>query len=456
MRPLMTLPSTQAPARPGDLAAWITSGDGRFLIRPTGAAPAPLPCGTIAIDAGRQFQTVRGFGFTLTGGSALLLSRMTQERRSALLQEMFAPGGPVRVSCLRLAIGASDLGVRAFTYNDVPDGESDWGLGRFDLCAGDPELLPILREILAIAPDILVMASPWSAPAWMKTNHSLVGGALRPDCHDVYARYLVRYLAEMRDRGVRVRAITVQNEPANAKHDPSMTMSAAQQAEFVGRHLGPMVRAAGLETEIFCHDHNCDDPGYPLAVLADAQARSHLAGSAFHLYAGEAEAMGLVHDRYPDKACIFTEQWVGRWDDFPGALMWHGERVLIGALRNWAEIVLEWNLAADPDCDPHTPGGEPNCVGAVTLDGDAVTRNVAYYLIAHAARFIPPGSRRIWSGGDILNAAFLTPAGQIAVIAVNPDDTPVSLTLAAQDSASPAIELPAKALATCVWTPPTP
>lgn len=450
----MFLPSSPVSAHPGDLAVWITSGDGRFLIQRTEPAPASPPSRTIVLDDSRIFQTVRGFGFTLTGGSALLLSRMTPERRDALLQELFAPDGPARVSCLRLAIGASDLGVRAFTYDDVQAGESDWELERFDLFAGDTELLPILREILAIAPDIVIIASPWSAPAWMKTNHGLVGGALRPDCHDVYARYLVRYLVEMQKQGVTIRAITVQNEPGNAKNDPSMTMSAEQQAEFVGCSLGPMMRTAGLGTEIFCHDHNCDDPGYPLAVLADARAKAYLAGSAFHLYAGEPDAMGLVHDRHPDKACIFTEQWVGRWDDFPGALMWHGERVLVGALRNWAEIVLEWNLAADPDCGPHTPGGEGNCVGAVTLDGDRVTRNVAYYLIAHAACFIPPGSRRIGSGDAVPNAAFLTPAGRIAVTAVNPTDAPMTLALTLRGAALATIELPAKALATGVWTPP--
>lgn len=388
---------------------------------------------------------MRGFGFSLTGGSALLLSRMPAATRRALLEELFAPGGPVRVSCLRLSIGASDLGERAYSYRDTPELP-------FDLFAGDREVIPILREILAIAPGLLVIASPWSAPPWMKTNGGVIGGELKPACHDAYAEYLLAYLVGMRAHGVSIRAITVQNEPENHKNDPSMVMSAAQQAAFVARHLGPKLRDAGLATEIYCHDHNCDAPEYPLAVLGDAAARPFLAGAAFHLYAGEIEAMAVVKARHPGAAMLFTEQWVGRSDDFGGALMWHAERVLVGALRNWAEIVLEWNLAADPDCRPHTPGGEPHCVGALTLDGDTVTRNVAYYLIAHAARFIPPGAVRIASEGPLPHVAFAVPSGRIVALVLNPAEAPCALALGCGGETSATVALPAQSLATCVWT----
>lgn len=418
-------------------AARVTTARGPRLAAAETAAAADT---VIAVDPARRFQTVRGFGFSLTGGSALLLSRMRPAARRALLEDLFAPAGAVGVSCLRLTVGASDLGPRAFSYRDDP-------ARPFDLFAGDPEVVPILKEILGIAPGLLLIASPWSAPPWMKTNGGFVGGELKPEHHADYAEYLVAYLAAMRGHGIRIRALTVQNEPGNHKNDPSMVMSAAQQAEFVSRHLAPALAAAGLDVEIFCHDHNCDNPEYPLAVLA---AAPEVAGSAFHLYAGEPEAMAAVHERFPDKAVIFTEQWVGRADDFGGALMWHAELVLVGALRNWAEIVLEWNLAADPDCKPHTPGGEPNCVGALTLDGDRVVRNVAYYLIAHAARFIPPGSVRIASTGEIPNVAFATPTGELVVLAVNPGETPRALALDLAGAVSPAVALPPRALATCI------
>ena len=454
-------PST-AKNQPSDplLAAWITSGDRRFLLSeqngpvPDGASLAATP---IKIDAGRTCQRVRGFGFSLTGGSALLLSRLEPTRRRDLLQELFSPAG-IAISCLRLTIGASDLSPSAFSYDDLPDGASDPDLERFDLFAGDPDLVPVLQEIVAINPDLFIMASPWSAPPWMKTNGGFIGGELKPECHDVYARYFARYLLAMRAHGIDIRAITVQNEPGNHKNEPSMVMDAEQMAEFIGRFLEPALRQAGLKTELYCHDHNCDRPDYPLAVLADPSANRYTSGAAFHLYGGDISAMTQVHDRHPDKSCLFTEQWVGAHDPFEGALMWHGERVLVGALRNWAEIVLEWNLASDPTCGPHTPGGEMNCLGALTLDGQSVTRNVAYYLIAHAAKFIPPGSLRIESDQDaaLPNAAFLTPDGRIVVIAVNTGDSPCRLALsdAARGPAPWPVDLPAKSLATCVWNPP--
>jgi glucosylceramidase len=411
---------------------------------------------TIKIDSGRTFQRVRGFGCALTGGSALLLSRLEPTQRHRLLLELFLPDGAVGVSCLRLTIGASDLSPRAFSCDDLPEGLSDPNLERFDLFAGDGEVIPIVQEIVKINPELFIMASPWSAPPWMKTNGRFVGGELRPEYHDAYACYLAKYLRTMRDHGIDVRAITVQNEPGNYKNEPSMVMSARQQADFIGRHLGPALRQAGLATELYCHDHNCDAPDYPIDVLADAEAGRYASGAAFHLYAGEPDAMARVHDRHPDKSCLFTEQWVGAHDPFEGALMWHGERVLVGALRNWAEVVLEWNLAADPFCGPHTPGGEKNCLGALTLDGNTITRNVAYYLIAHAAGFIPPGSWRIESDHDagIPNVAFLSPREQIVVIAVNAGDEPFHLSLceAARGSAPSSPEIPAKSLATCVWT----
>jgi len=442
------------------LRTWITSGDRRFLLHESnGPVPgsAPLPATPIKIDTGRTYQRVQGFGFSLTGGSALLISRLDPALRTDLLRELFSPEG-IGTSCLRLTIGASDLSPYAFSYHDLPEGIEDPDLDRFDLFAGDPDLVPVLQEIVTVNPDLFLMASPWSAPPWMKTNRRFIGGELNPECHDVYARYFVRYLEAMRTHGIDIRAITVQNEPGNDKNEPSMVMGADQMAEFIGRFLGPALRQAGLETDIYCHDHNCDRPDYPLAVLADASANRYTRGSAFHLYGGDISALTHVHDRHPDKSCLFTEQWVSFHDSFEGALMWHSERVLVGALRNWAETVLEWNLASDPTCHPHTPGGEKNCLGALTLDGQAVTRNVAYYLIAHIAKFIPPGSLRVESDQDaaLPNAAFVTPDGQIVVIAVNTDDAPRRLTLsdAVRGSAPDPVDLPAKSLATCVWTLP--
>lgn len=407
----------------------------------------------LTVDAEQKYQVMEGFGFSLTGGSAMLISRLPASDRNALLRELFLPDGDgIGISFLRLSIGASDLSERCYSYDDRPDGKSDPKLAHFDIEAGDLEVIPLLRKILAINPEIKIMATAWSAPPWMKTNQSFVGGKLRPDCYAVYAAYLIKYLKAMRDRGITVHAITPQNEPLNQKNEPSMIMEASEQAEFIKDHLGPALSAAGLAAvELFCWDHNCDVPEYPLEVFADAEARRYLTGSAWHLYGGDISALSEVHQLYPEMKLYFTEQWVGSDGQFGDDLMWHVKNVLIGSIRNWSRVVFEWNLASDPFCCPHTPDGEARCVGALTI-GEEVTRNVAYYVIAHASKFIRPGSVRIYSDqqASLPNVAFLTPVGDIVLIALNGGAESRSFTIQFQGKNALAT-LPAGAVGTYVW-----
>ncbi len=383
----------------------------------------------------------------------MLIAALPDAERQALLRELFLPEGDgIGVSCLRLSIGASDLSERCFTYDDMPDGQTDLELAHFDMHAGDLELIPLLQEILALNPEIKIMATAWSAPRWMKTNQAFVGGKLNPQYHGVYAAYLVKYLQSMRERGITIHAITPQNEPLNQKNEPSMIMEAGEQAEFIKSHLGPALSAAGLaDVELFCWDHNCDVKEYPLTVFADADARQYLSGSAWHLYGGDISVLSEMHQAYPDMKLYFTEQWVGSDGEFGGDLLWHIRHVMIGSIRHWSRVVLEWNLASDPFCGPHTPGGEARCVGALTIDGDQVTRNVAYYIIAHAAKWIRPGSLRVHSDEQVLpNVAFLTPEGNIVLMALNDSAEAQQFAIQYQDK-SAVVTLSAAAVATYVW-----
>jgi len=279
------------------LQQWVTTADRSALLQRQlhepvfRSLPPDLP--VVAVDPERRFQRIDGFGFSLTGGSALLIGRLPAAERAALLRELFLPDGDgIGVSFLRLSIGASDLSERSFSCDDRPAGEDDFALAHFDIAAGDREVIPLLREILAIAPALRIIATPWSAPPWMKTNGGFVGGTLRRDCFSVYAAYFVRYLRAMREHGITVHAITPQNEPLNRKNEPSMVMQASEQAEFVRDHLGPALLRAGLgDVEVFCWDHNCDVVEYPLAVFADREACRYLSGSAWHLYAGDISAL---------------------------------------------------------------------------------------------------------------------------------------------------------------------
>ena len=411
----------------GQAELWLTHPDTSALFQrqsaPLTFSTATNEHPTIEVDDSKAFQTMDGFGFTLTGGSAMHIVRMAPTARAALLRELFATDGTnIGTSYLRLSIGASDLNERAFSYNDLPPGQTDPEMKKFDLGPDRADVIPVLREILTINPAIKVMGSPWSAPMWMKTTNDTRGGSLNPKFHDAYARYLVKYTQAMKSEGIRIDAITVQNEPLHAGNNPSMFMSATQQAAFIKLSLGPAFAAAKLDTKIIIYDHNCNRPDYPLSILSDPQAARYVDGSAFHLYAGKIDVLSKVHDAHPDKNIYFTEQWVGAPGDLQKELPWHVRELIIGATRHWSRTVLEWNLAANSDWEPHTDrGGCNRCVGAVTIDGNQVTRNPAYYIIAHAAKFVRPGSVRIASSTPptLPNVAFKTPERRHVLIVLN-------------------------------------
>ncbi|WP_370469308.1 glycoside hydrolase family 30 protein [Nibrella viscosa] len=376
---------------------------------------------TIDVDTTQTFQPIDGFGYTLTGGSAYVLNRMTAASRDALLTELFATtGNAIGVSYLRLSIGASDLSQSVFSYDDMPAGQTDPNLTNFNISPERADLLPVLKQILTLNPALKIVATPWSPPGWMKTNISSVGGSLKPEYYLAYANYFVKYIQAMKAEGVSIDAITVQNEPLNPNNNPSMVMTAAEQGSFIKNNLGPALRNAGLTTKIILYDHNCDNPNYPISILNDPAAKQYIDGSAFHLYAGDISAMSQVRAAHPDRNLYFTEQYTGTNGNFGGDLNWHLKNVLIGATRNGSRNVLEWNLATDASYGPRTPGGCSTCLGALTI-GTGVTRNVSYYIIAHAARFVRPGSVRIASNipGALQNVAFRTSDGTKVLIVLN-------------------------------------
>ena len=385
-------------------------------------APLAKVLPVIRVDTTKVFQTIDGFGFTLTEASAFLINRMPQAPREKLLRELFGTGADAAsISYLRIGMGATDLSTKVYSYDDLLPGETDPQLRRFSLAQDTVDMIPLLQAILQINPKISIMATPWSPPAWMKDNNSTIGGRLLSKYYPVYARYFVEYIRQMKSEGIRIDAVTIQNEPQNAHNNPSLKMEAAEQAAFIRDHLGPAFRHNGITTKIIIWDHNCDMPEFPLSVLADEKANPYIDGSAFHLYGGQPEAMSKVRDAYPDKHIYFTEQWTGSKGDFGGDLLWHFKNVLIGSLRNWSRTVLEWNLANDAGFGPHTHGGCSECKGALTIDGSAIQKNVSYYVIAHASKFIPPGSIRIASSEvtGIPSVAFKTPDGKIVLLLMN-------------------------------------
>jgi glucosylceramidase len=416
---------TPTPIVSSDVACWLTTADQSILFQKQNVSinfsSSSNLNNTITIDTTQSYQSIDGFGCALTGGSAYLINRLPSTDRDALLKELFTVDSTyIGISYLRISIGASDLNSSVFSYDDIPSGQTDTTLNYFGLGADTYDLIPTLKSIVALNPTIKILGCPWSAPLWMKTIYNSMGGSLKPAYYDVYAQYFVKYIQAMKAQGIHIDAITPQNEPLNASNNPSMLMQATEEADFVKNHLGPLFKAANLDTKIIVYDHNCDVPSYPITILNDPAANKYVDGSAFHLYAGDITALTQVHTAYPDKNVYFTEQYVGGPGNFANDLNWHIKTLIIGATRNWSKNVLEWNLASDPTYGPHTTNGCSTCLGALTI-GTSVTRNVSYYIMAHAAKFVTPGSVRIATNlsGNLQNVAFKRPDGKKVLIVLN-------------------------------------
>lgn len=454
--------------RPAGIAvqAWVTTGDrSRLLAREANLAfgDQPAAAAVIDVDSETRYQEMVGFGAALTDSSAWLMQkRLNARQRRALLKDLFGPSPGIGLSFTRLTIGASDFSTRHYSLNDRPPGGTDPALENFNIDAARPELLPVIKAALAINPRLRIMASPWSAPGWMKSTDSLLQGTLRPEAYGAFAEYLRRYIAAYTAEGVPIFAITIQNEPHFEPKDyPGMRLDPPARARFIGEYLGPLFRQRRITTRILDWDHNWDEANSPLQVLADPAAAPYIAGVAWHCYAGDVAAQTLVHDAHPDKDTYFTEcsggEWAPEWDS---SLKWFVHNLIIGSTRGWAKGVLLWNLALDEKHGPYS-GGCRNCRGVVTIDSatGTVTRNVEYYVLAHASRFVRQGARRIASSAAVdglENVAFRNgDDGSIALIVLN--SVPAARTFSVRHGgATFEYTLPGDSVATFVWTPQRP
>ncbi|HZC73621.1 MAG TPA: glycoside hydrolase family 30 beta sandwich domain-containing protein [Jatrophihabitans sp.] len=478
-----------ADASTGDTASlsahvWITTPDGADRLTDLGSVPfgdASPDVPTVVVDPTLRYQTMQGFGGSITDSSATVLYRMSAGARAATMRSLFDPGSGDGLDYLRQPIGGSDfVATAAYTYDDLPAGQTDYEQQHFSIAHDEAQILPLLRQAKALNPRLQIVASPWSPPAWMKTGGSLVGGRLidDPRIYHAYALYLLKFIQAYRADGVNVDTITVQNEPQNRTPSgyPGTDMPSRQEDRVI-EQLGPMIRAAGLHTKILAYDHNwsehpndiantppdetADIDHYPQNVLSSAAAR-WVYGVAYHCYAGDPSAMTTLHNQFPDKAIYFTECSGSQSSDpantFSDTLKWHSRNLIIGATRNWAETVINWNLALDPSGGPHV-GGCGTCTGIITVGpGDTVTNDAEYYTLGHLARFVMPGAVRIAStsfgttgwNGQIMDVAFRNPNGSTVLVAHNENDNPQAFAVREGDE-SFTYTLPGGALATFTW-----
>ena len=472
------------PAPPVSAHVWITTPDGADKLSemsPVAFSGAPVTAPAIVVDPTLSFQTMRGFGGSITDSSATVLYRLAPAVRAATMRSLFDPVTGDGLDFLRQPIGASDfVATKAYTYDDLPAGQTDYLQKHFDIAHDQAQILPLLRQAEAINPRLQIIATPWSPPAWMKTTGSLVGGRLidDPRIYRSYALYLLKFIEAYQANGVPIDAITVQNEPQNRTPSgyPGTDMPSSQEEQVIA-DLGPMLRAAGLKTQIFAYDHNwaehpndiaatppdetADINAYPQNVLNSAAAK-YIAGVAYHCYYGDPSAMTTLHNQFPDQAIYFTEcsgsQSADPANTFSDTLKWHARNLIIGATRNWAQTVVNWNLALDPSGGPHV-GGCATCTGIVTVGpSDTVTKNAEYYTLGHLARFVKPGAVRIAStsfgttgwNGQVMDVAFRDPDGSTVLVAHNENDNPSTFAVREGDQAF-TYTLPGGALATFTW-----
>ena len=405
------------------VAAWLTRGDQSQLLARTDISPAnngsdaiPQAATQITVDTTQRYQQMEGFGFALTQGAALAISQLEATAQHNLLLELFDPESGNSIDVLRVPLGASDLSTSLYSFNSTA---GDVNMQNFSLNGPDlDDKVPLLKKILAINPEIRLMATPWSPPPWMKDNQSWIGGHLLPEYYAAYARYFVKYFDAMAEHGIHFWALTPQNEPLNDHNEPSLEMFADEQSAFVENHLGPALASSDHSIKILAFDHNCDRPDYAEAVANGSQ---YVSGSAFHLYGGDISALTDVKIN-TGKDVYFTEQWTGSEGSFDGDLGWHMENVVIGATRNWARTVIEWNLASTP---PSQARGCLNCQGALAINENngEITRHVSYYIIAQVAKFVDSNAQRIAStsaAGNLHHVAFQNPDNSTVLLVYNP------------------------------------
>jgi glucosylceramidase len=402
---------------------WTTSKNKRFepIAAPAWRAAGDSPKPGIQVDPTQRFQEILGFGAAFTDASCYLFDRLRSSDREALLAELFAPTG-LRFSVARTCIGASDYSTKAYSFDDSP--EPDPELAQFSIEHDRAYILPSLRGARKVNPDLFLFSSPWSPPGWMKAGGSMLGGSMRKKYFAPYAEYFVKFLEAYRSEGVVIDAVTIQNEVDTDQDGrmPAALWGQEYEAEFVKRYLGPALQRVSLDTKIWILDHNYNLWGRAIDELSDPAVNTFVDGIAWHGYAGSPDAITRVHEAFPTKHSYWTEGGpdINHPDYATDWAKW--SHTFTGALRNWAQCVVGWNLLLDEKGRPNI--GPFSCGGLVTVDSNSgkLTRSGQYWAFAHYSKAIDRGAHVIASHGElegIDHVAFENPNGSNVVVVTN-------------------------------------
>ncbi len=424
-KPVSAWADIPSPVETSPAEVWATSGDRRHAKgvplqwKPASEAAA----GAIVIHPEEARQQMLGFGAALTDASCYVLSRLTAAEQQALMQELFAPD-EMALNVCRTCIGSSDYSQSIYSFDDNP--EPDPELKKFSIDHDRAYILPVLSAARRINPGLFLFSSPWSPPGWMKSNGSMLGGAMRSHYFDSYAQYFLKFLAEYKAAGVPIDAVTVQNEVDTDQDGrmPACIWGQEYEIAFVKSHLGPLLRKEGVDTKIWILDHNYNLWGRAIDELSEPGLDEFVDGIAWHGYGGDVSAMTRVHDAFPQKNAYWTEG--GPYIDSPNyQTEWaYWAQTFNGIANNWARSITAWNIALDEKGKPNV--GPFSCAGLVTIDNAtrAVTRSGQYWAFAHFSRHVERGARVIatsgeGAAGDVSAAAFRNPDGGMAAVLAN-------------------------------------
>lgn len=431
----------------------ISTEDGSLRMSPaprlrfTAAVPHGVPI--VDVDLGWRGQSILGMGASFDHATCENLGRLTAAVRTEVIERLVSPTNGIGMNLMRVCIGTSDFAsLPYYTYDDVPPGQTDPDLEQFCIERDREHVLPVVKLARSINPDMLLFASPWSPPAWMKSTGRLGGGVLRRRWYDAYARYLLAFIRAYEVEGLPIHALTLQNEPRMVDPGyPTTRWSAEEQRDFIRDHIGPLLEREGVTTRIWCWDHNWNDLRFPTTVLADPAAARHVEGTAFHLYEGRVEAQSTLHDTFPDRSIFFTEGSVY------GA---HGALEMIGILRNWSRTYNAWVVMLDEHQQPNSGPHDADATPVELLDDGTVCYNPDYFIYGQFMRPIRRGAVRVGSSDPGIRrfgtVAVVNPDGEVVLVAANAKRTRQQFVVR-WDRVSFTAELPPHTVATFRWRP---
>lgn len=403
---------------------------------------------SIVVDENTTYQTIIGLGSSLEHSTCYNISLLSPARQEEVIESLVDKDKGIGMNLMRICFGTADFTASPwYSYDDPPENRPDPELRHFSIDKDTKYVLPVLKLALKINPDLQFFASPWSPPAWMKTNGSMCGGHLAPEHYEAYAKYLARSILAYQAEGLDIIAITPQNEPEYFPETyPTCGWTAQQQRDFIRDHLGPVLAEHRLATKIWCYDHNFNHPNFPATILADPQAARYIDGTGFHHYEGRPSAMTWLHEKFPDKHIYFTE----------GSVFGLGGAVeIISYLRNWARSYNAWVTMIDHKAQPN-PGPHDCSPTCVVLDSDTLKLEYGfdYYVYGHFMKHIQRGAVRIDStdSESTPNVAVRNPDGSIVLVVANIDKTAQTLSVVCGPLAFQT-ELTGQSIATLTWKP---